>query len=192
MRTKQGGFTLLELVITLIILGMLLAMGLPAMSRMIQSSNVRTLTNELVRDLNLARSHASDLNSPITLCKTNTAGDGCQGAGTGTNWHQNGWRILADDNNDRVPNVAGVYIRITGPSSAAEVEQVGITGRQFDGGISFFPDGTVRDNLDNTTQGIFNICPNTTGSGVTAVSGRTVTIDERGNIRTTIGASSGC
>lgn len=182
MRTKQGGFTLLELIITLIILGLMLAMGLPAMSKMIQSSGVRQGANTLVRDFNIARSQASDLNQNITMCRRKTGSNDCRGAGTGAGWNTVGWVIFVDANPiDAIPDTAGEYIRITDPITTVDIDHNGATGNQFDGQIRFAPDGTIRDSNNDLATVNFDICPNSSD-----VTGRTVDMNSRGNIRTSI------
>lgn len=188
MRTKQGGFTLLELVITLIILAIMLTMGLPAMSKMIQSTNVRQAANTLVRDFNIARSHASDLNQNVTLCRRkSTTSTDCRGAGTGLGWNTVGWVIFVDDNQDAVPDTAGQFLKITDSISKIAVDHNGVSGNQFDGSVRFFADGTVRDALGRLATVDFDVC-----SSNSSVTGRVVDMNSRGNIRTSIDDGTGC
>ena len=181
MRTKQGGFTLLELMITLIILGIMLGLGLPAMSKMIQGAGVRQAANELVRDFNIARSQASDLNQGITLCRRSGTSTDCIGASSGDGWNENGWLIFVDANQDDTPDVDGVFIRVTDPITTAEINLNSTTGNTFDGAIKFAADGTVRDTNNRLATVNFDICPNSAD-----VSGRTVDLNNRGNVRTSI------
>lgn len=185
MRTKQDGFTLLELVITLIILGLMLGMGLPAMTKMIQGTGVREAANTLVRDFNIARSQASDLNQNITLCRRTSGTTNCRGAGPGAGWHTDGWLIFLDDDQNAVPDVAGEFIRITDPLTTVTINHNGVNGNTFNGTVRFAPDGTVRDANFDLAEVNFNICPLSP-----SVSGRTVDMNNRGNIRTSIAAES--
>ena len=59
-KRKQGlrGFTLIELMITLVIAIVVLSLGIPGIARLKQNSELTTLTNELVSALSLARSEA--------------------------------------------------------------------------------------------------------------------------------------
>lgn len=181
MQIKQGGFTLLELMITLIILGLMLIMGVPAMTQMIQSSAVRQVSNDLARDMNYARSEATDLNQDITLCRRSGTTETCIGASNGSGWEQNGWLIFVDDGNDRVPDTAGVFLKVVASTTTALITHNDTSGNTFNGGFSFAPDGTVRDANNALATVTFNISANGAGT-----SGRLITLDNRGNIRTTV------
>lgn len=181
MRTTQDGFTLLELVITLIILGLMLGMGLPAMSKMIQSTGVRQAANTLVRDFNIARSQASDLNQGITLCRRSGTTNNCIGAGDGAGWDENGWVIFVDADQNDIPDTAGVFISITDPITTANIRHNSTTGNTFDGAIKFAADGTVRDKDDSLATVNFDICPTSPD-----ITGRTIDMNNRGNVRTSI------
>ena len=55
---KSSGFTLVELMITLAIAGILVAVGIPSFNSTISSNRLTSYANELVTALNLARSEA--------------------------------------------------------------------------------------------------------------------------------------
>ena len=64
---KQVGFTLLELLITLVIVGILVGLGVPAMSDWIQRSQVRAETQRYVGVLSTARATAIAKNQVISV-----------------------------------------------------------------------------------------------------------------------------
>ena len=84
-----AGFTLLELMITLIVIGTLLAVGVPGFFDTIRSNRAAANANELVTALGIARSEAIRRGTRITLCPT-TNGAGCNGV-----WTQR-WMLFAD------------------------------------------------------------------------------------------------
>jgi len=86
------GFTLLELMITIAILAILLAIGIPSLQALIASSQLTTQTNNLITALNITRSQAIKNNTRATLCTSND-GTTC----TLTPWHD-GWLIYIDRN----------------------------------------------------------------------------------------------
>ncbi len=55
---RQSGFTLLELLVTLLIVGVLLSLGVPSFNTMIQNNRLSTTANDISIALNLARSES--------------------------------------------------------------------------------------------------------------------------------------
>ncbi len=65
------GFTLVELLITLVIAGILLGLAVPQMTAFIQRDRLVTQANELVADLSFARSEAIKRGTNVIVCKSN-------------------------------------------------------------------------------------------------------------------------
>jgi len=88
-----GGFTLVELLVTILVLSILLGLTVPAFRSFMQNDQQWTQTNNLILSLNTARSDAikSDLAAGAQVCSSNT-GLGC----TGTPWNQ-GWIVRGAD-----------------------------------------------------------------------------------------------
>ena len=88
-----GGFTLVELLVTIVVLSILLGLAVPAFRSFIQNDQQWTQTNSLILSLNTARSDAikNDLAAGAQVCSSNT-GLAC----TGTPWNQ-GWIVLGAD-----------------------------------------------------------------------------------------------
>ena len=61
------GFTLVELAITILILGMLIAMGIPAIGSLSQSQMLMTNTENLAAQLRMARQRAISIGSGQTM-----------------------------------------------------------------------------------------------------------------------------
>lgn len=64
------GFTLIELIVTVTIIGSLLVVGVPSFVRFIGSQGVKTATYDLMADLYFARSEAIKRNSTIDVQAT--------------------------------------------------------------------------------------------------------------------------
>jgi type IV fimbrial biogenesis protein FimT len=69
MKNHQSGFTLMELMTTVVLAGIVLAMAVPSYSRFVASSRVSDQSGELVSALMFARSEAIRRNATITLCR---------------------------------------------------------------------------------------------------------------------------
>jgi type IV fimbrial biogenesis protein FimT len=80
---KNSGFTLIELMIIVAIVGILVAIGTPSFNSTISSSRLTTYANEFVTALNLARSEAIKRGQPVVVRET------------GANWEA-GWRVFVD------------------------------------------------------------------------------------------------
>lgn len=68
MPNRDQGFTLVELLITLTVLAIVLAVAIPTFTSTLESVRQRTLVNQLLADLNFARSRAITTRRPVSLC----------------------------------------------------------------------------------------------------------------------------
>lgn len=64
------GFTLIELMITLVVLAILLGVAVPAMTNFIRDQRLAGQANDFVGDLSYARAEAIRRGTTVTLCKT--------------------------------------------------------------------------------------------------------------------------
>jgi prepilin-type N-terminal cleavage/methylation domain-containing protein len=92
---SQHGFTLLELMTAVAVLGILLGLGVPSFTQMIRNNRVVANTNELVVALSAARSEAVKRGLPVTVCaRSGPTSDVCR-TGTASNWGS-GWLVFVD------------------------------------------------------------------------------------------------
>ncbi|MBL8268257.1 GspH/FimT family pseudopilin [Steroidobacter sp.] len=91
--TRAAGFTIIELMITVAVASILLAIGVPAFNDIIRNSRIATQTNTLVGALNYARGESAVRGMPISICAANNDRTGCQSGAT--SW-VNGWVIFTD------------------------------------------------------------------------------------------------
>ena len=123
------GFTIIELLIAIAVLGVLVSLGVPSMRNLIITQRVKTAASDLHVSLTFARSEAIKRNATVQVEPVDTS-----------DWSK-GWSVKAAGatltTQDKYINVA-----FTGP--AAAVSYVG-TGRMSGAAVSFFirsPDAT--------------------------------------------------
>lgn len=94
----QNGFTLYELLITLLVVGVILTIGVPNLSAYTQNSRMTATANDLHAAFQLARSEAARAKTNITICAsadpTGVAAD-CDGT-----WDQ-GYIVFIDADGNR-------------------------------------------------------------------------------------------
>ena len=96
-RKYQQGFTLYELLITMLVVGIVLTVGIPSFSDFTRSSRITSTANDLHSSFYLARSEAARSKSNVTICASaNPLGAAlCDGAS-----FDGGWIIFVDLNGD--------------------------------------------------------------------------------------------
>jgi type IV fimbrial biogenesis protein FimT len=90
---EQTGFTLYELLITVLIVGVILAMGIPNLRQFTQNSRMTSAANDLNSAFHLARSEASRAKATITICASDNSMDA--DANCGGTWDQ-GYIVFVD------------------------------------------------------------------------------------------------
>ena len=103
-KANQSGFTIYELLITMLVIGIILSIGVPSFSEFTANSRISGTANDLHSSFQLARSEAARSKSPITICASNNSMDAAAACG-GT--FDDGWIIFVDLNGDLVRAGAG-------------------------------------------------------------------------------------
>lgn len=86
---RSSGFTLVELVITVVVLAIIATIAFPSFTTVQNSSRITSQVNSLVSSIQQARMEAVRMGRPVSLCRS-TDGATCAGAGQ---WDQ--WVVLA-------------------------------------------------------------------------------------------------
>ena len=93
MKSNSRGLTLIELLVTLVIMGILSMLVIPSFSLLLAKRAVRAAASDVASDLRLARSEAVKRSNFVTVCRSTDAAT-CAGAGS---WHT-GWVVFLDRN----------------------------------------------------------------------------------------------
>lgn len=83
---RSAGFTVVEMMIAVAILGILLAIGMPSFATFIRNSQVRTAAENMQAGLNLARSEALRRNAPVSFWMVTNLTSGCALSSSGNSW----------------------------------------------------------------------------------------------------------
>jgi type IV fimbrial biogenesis protein FimT len=114
-KRTQTGFTLYELLITLLIVGVVLTLGIPNMTAFTRNSRITTTANDLHAAFQVARSEAARAKTNITICASDNsmdAGADCQGS-----W-EDGFIVFVDNNGDIARAGAGETVLRAHPGIA--------------------------------------------------------------------------
>ncbi len=103
MKNKQIGFTLIEMMVAVSVMGVLIAITLPSFQNIIQNNNMSSLHNELVNTLNHTRSLAISRGFNSTFCNSNATHTNCS-SDANDGWKY-GWIVFADKNKDGVIDI---------------------------------------------------------------------------------------
>jgi len=106
MKQTPNGFTLIEVIVVMVIIGIAAAIAVPSFKGFLDSTNLTTATNDFVSALNLARSEAVTRGTNVTVCKSADQAT-CTTANT---WKQ-GWIVFADINGNGAAD-AGEIVRV--------------------------------------------------------------------------------
>ena len=91
---RERGFTLVELMITVVIVAILLALAGPGFRELLEGNRLQSSASNVYTSMMLARSEALKRNRPVIMCKRNAAGDACETSSTGE-W-QGGWLVYTN------------------------------------------------------------------------------------------------
>jgi type IV fimbrial biogenesis protein FimT len=155
---QHKGFTLIDLLTSLSVLAILLALGLPSLSSQIQQVRVKTATYSLLDAISLTRTQAVFAKQRATLRKHNE-------------W-EGGWEIFIDKNNDGLRDEDEAIVR-----QHAQLKGIRIAANQpLKNYVSYIASGESRHasgtNGGGFQAGTFTICPAAKGSGFVLVLAR--------------------
>ena len=86
---RSKGFTLVELMVTIAVVAVLLAIALPSFRKVIQRNRVASASNDLLASISYARTTAINRGQLVSMCPS-TDGTGCTSAGKD---FESGWIV---------------------------------------------------------------------------------------------------
>jgi len=181
---KNAGFTLIELMITLAIVGILLTVGVPSLKTFMQSNQLIAATNELVSALHVARSEAIKLNTKVSVCSSSN-GTGCSGS---SDW-KNGWVVFVDADGDLAGTGAVCAAAATDcllrSHGAINDTRLTMSGTDNNGNnitsFSFTSRGLPKAVNGGSQSGVYSLC--SLDSGGSTIGSRAVTLSLSGRVR---------
>lgn len=141
----MNGFTLVELMITLVLAAIILSIGIPSFRQVIEQNQLTSQINSFTTALHLARSEAVKRGQRVTVCASSN-GTGCGAAG-----YEQGWIVFAEDSNFGTREPAEELI------TTINALDSGLTLRgsvNLSSAITYSPDG------QSSAAGQFALCKN--------------------------------
>jgi len=138
---RQHGFTLYELLVTLLVIGVVLTVGIPNLSDFSRSSRITGIANDLHSSFMVARSEAARAKTNISICaSTDPSGAAaCDGAS-----FEDGWIIFLDLNGNVARDGADEHVL---RSHAAIVDTIDIITNPAATYFSFAANGLGRGDV---------------------------------------------
>ena len=139
-QTRNDGFSLIELLVVIVIMGILMSMATLPFQEMIANQRLRTVSSDLTADLALARVEAIKRSTRVGITRTTAQWVG-------------GWQVFDDANRNGVWD-AGEGVLVSRPALDNTVKVCSV-GTNVDNSIkvlSFGADGRVRTFNDDGTE----------------------------------------
>lgn len=169
--TTNRGFSLIELIIVLVIVGVVLALAAPAMRTFVQNQRISGQVNDLLTDLNLARSESIKRTVGVGICSSANCG------APSTNW-ESGWSVFVDSDSGNDWDAGEPVLRVRDAIGSGNTLRV--TPAASSAPLIFLPNGKVSPANGRT----YSLC-DIRGPA----SGRRVIINSAGQIRMMLGAT---
>lgn len=153
----QRGFTLYELMITVMVVAIILSLGIPNLRSFTLNSRITGTANDLHAAFMMARTEAAHAKTNVTIC---ASADPMGAANCGGTWDQ-GYVVFIDDDADRVRDAGEAILRSHPPTDTGVMLRIANAATYF----MYAPSGLGR--LD---------------TGGNAALSQVVICDERGNV----------
>lgn len=149
-RRMASGFTLVELMITIVVLAILAGLAAPSFADLIERNRLAGAANEIVAAMQTARMEAIRRGESAVICPS-ANGVTC----AGNNWSR--FIIFADKDRDSVVDADDVLIREVN-SPAGNIQVTASTNTSTNNRIRFAADGFVRVGSAGAREGALSLC----------------------------------
>jgi type IV fimbrial biogenesis protein FimT len=174
----QSGFSLIELMVSLVVLGVLAALAAPSFSAMIKKYRVNAIREELIASIQTARTEAVRRGRPVVLIREIDTTVCSETLTTTADWNC-GWRMVvdADSDGDISTDERDAPLKVARLPTGYDVQHTALGNK-----ITYGPWGQA------TVAGYGFVIYNTS-DGLSGDSTRTLCISSGGRIRVVKGSS---
>jgi len=144
---RDDGFTLIELMIAIALVGILLATAVPALDDFTNDARQTGAINDFISSIHIARNTAITTNSRVTMCAS-ASGTNCELA----SW-DSGWIVFGDLNSNGSVDAGENIV-----SASAAVEGLDILSGEFPAALMYRPNGRAMTGALTGNSGEFAVC----------------------------------
>lgn len=141
MKQRSRGFTLLELMTVIVIAGILVGLGWPAMTDFVRNARMTSAANDFMAALHMARSEAVKRRSQVVVCTSNNALSAAPACTSSANL--TGWIVFVDSNGNGQWDAAWTFDDVDGDGRQDVLE---LDGPDAD---TVWTAGQLDEDLDN-------------------------------------------
>lgn len=153
MKHTHLGFTLIEMMISVAVLMVMVAVAVPQFQSLLLETRLTTESNRLLSDIQLARSEAIKRQANVLMCPSSNPEDSNPSCDVGASDWSSGWLVFANtDTNTAYNNGVDVLLNA---GTALRLGVVIKTNSAATGFMAYNPDGTL-DSDGNTAR--FALC----------------------------------
>lgn len=168
---KTKGFTLLELLITLTVVGIIATIGVPSLRAVIMDNRLASQANQFVYSINMARSAAVRFQRNAIVCASANYDAAVPSCSDDPDW-SNGWIVWVDKDRNATPDATEI-ISVNEPlSDSSTFTSLAVSRFTYDARGFAVPSGAA-----GTTDGELTLCDDRSGE-----TGRVIKVNNVGRI----------
>lgn len=134
------GFTLIELMVTLAVVGVLIALAAPSFSSLLASNRASSISTELAGAMMFARAEAVKRGVRVTICKSSDTDQATPTCSTSATWGD-GWLVFTDTGT--IGAVDGTDVRLKVAQPAIRNGSIASSNANFANFLSFDTRGNL-------------------------------------------------